>query len=58
MKAGSNLEQILESGKFAVTAELGPPKGTNQAAVQKKAEVLRGACDAQTAAHLYGSAKR
>ncbi len=46
MKAGSNLEQILESGKFAVTAELGPPKGTNQAAVQKKAEVLRGACDA------------
>ncbi len=46
MKAGSNLEQILESGKFAVTAELGPPKGTNQAAVQKKAELLRGACDA------------
>lgn len=46
MKAGSNLEQILESGKFAVTAELGPPKGTNQAAVQKKAEVLRGVCDA------------
>ncbi len=46
MKAGSNLEQILESGKFAVTAELGPPKGTNQAAVQKKAEVLRGSCDA------------
>ncbi len=46
MKAGSNLEQVLENGKFAVTAELGPPKGTNQAAVQKKAEVLRGACDA------------
>jgi 5,10-methylenetetrahydrofolate reductase len=46
MKAGSNLEQILENGKFAVTAELGPPKGTNQAAVQKKAEVLRGSCDA------------
>ena len=46
MKAGSNLEQILEGGKFAVTAELGPPKGTNQAAIQKKAEVLRGSCDA------------
>ncbi len=46
MKAGSNLEQILESGKFAVTAELGPPKGTNQAAIQKKAEILRGSCDA------------
>lgn len=46
MKAGSDLEQILESGTFAVTAELGPPKGTSQAAVQKKAELLRGVCDA------------
>jgi len=46
MKAGSNLERVLESGAFAVTAELGPPKGTNQQLVQKKAEQLRGACDA------------
>ncbi len=46
MKAGSNLEQVLESGKFAVTAELGPPKGTNQELVRKKAEALRNACDA------------
>lgn len=46
MKAGSNLEKVLDSGKFAVTAELGPPKGTNQQMITKKAEVLRGACDA------------
>jgi 5,10-methylenetetrahydrofolate reductase len=29
MKAGTNLEKILESGRFAVTAEAGPPKGTS-----------------------------
>ncbi|MBI4284615.1 MAG: methylenetetrahydrofolate reductase [Chloroflexi bacterium] len=46
MKAGSNLEKVLESGRFAVTAEAGPPKGTSAAVVQKKAETLRNACDA------------
>ena len=46
MKAGSNLEKVLENGTFAVTAELGPPKGTNQEMVRKKAEGLRNACDA------------
>jgi len=46
MKAGSNLEQVLENGKFAVTAELGPPKGTNIKVVQRKADVLRGVVDA------------
>ncbi len=46
MKAGTNLEKILESGRFAVTAEAGPPKGTSAAVIQKKGEVLRGCCDA------------
>jgi len=46
MRAGSNLEKMLESGQFAVTAELGPPKGTNQRVVERKAEVLRQCCDA------------
>jgi len=46
MKAGTNLEKVLESGKFAVTAEAGPPKGTNAAAIQKKGELLRHCCDA------------
>jgi methylenetetrahydrofolate reductase (NADPH) len=46
MKAESNLERVLEGGKFAVTAELGPPKGTSQHAMKKKAEALRLACDA------------
>jgi 5,10-methylenetetrahydrofolate reductase len=46
MKAGTNLEKVLESGMFAVTAEAGPPKGTSVAVMQRKAEVLRHCCDA------------
>jgi len=46
MKAGSNLEKILTAGHFAVTAELGPPKGPDVGVIQKKAEFLRGVVDA------------
>lgn len=46
MKAGTNLEKVLQSGKFAVTAEAGPPKGTSAGSVQKKGEALRHCCDA------------
>ena len=46
MKAGTNLEKVLESGKFAVTAEAGPPKGTSAEAIPKKGERLRHYCDA------------
>ena len=46
MKAGTHLERVLESGKFAVTAEAGPPKGTSAEVMQKKAELLRHCCDA------------
>jgi len=46
MKAGTNLEKILETGRFAVTAEAGPPKGTSAAVIQRKAELLRSCCDA------------
>jgi 5,10-methylenetetrahydrofolate reductase len=46
MKAGTNLEKVLESGRFAVTAEAGPPKGTSAAVMQRKAEALRYCCDA------------
>ena len=46
MKAGTNLEKILEGGKFAVTAEAGPPKGTGARVMQRKGELLRSCCDA------------
>ncbi len=46
MKSGSNLERVLEKGEFAVTAELGPPKGNNVDVVFKKAKYLKGIVDA------------
>lgn len=46
MKSGSNLEQVLESGQFAVTAECGPPKGTSARVIQRKGELLKNCCDA------------
>ena len=46
MKAGSKLEQTLASGQFAVTAELGPPKGTGTKALMRKVEQFKGVVDA------------
>ena len=46
MKAGTNLEKVLESGRFAVTTEAGPPKGSSTGVIQRKGELLRRCCDA------------
>jgi len=46
MKAGSNLEKVFTQGHFAVTAELGPPKGNDTNVIQKKVDFLRGYVDA------------
>ena len=46
MKSGSNLEKVLEGGHFAVTAEVGPPKGTSAEVIQKKGDILKSYCDA------------
>src|SRR4030043_2000089 len=46
MKSGSNLEKILDGGYFAVTAEVGPPKGTSASVIQKKGDLLKTCCDA------------
>ena len=46
MKAGSNLEKVFEKGAFAVTGELGPPKGNDISVVKKKAALLKGNVDA------------
>jgi 5,10-methylenetetrahydrofolate reductase len=46
VRAGSRLEQILESGQFAVTAEAGPPKGSSPDGMRKKGELLKSSCDA------------
>jgi methylenetetrahydrofolate reductase (NADPH) len=46
MKSASKLQRLLESGIFAVTAELGPPKGPDTDLVTRKIGLLRGYCDA------------
>ncbi|HET98116.1 MAG TPA: methylenetetrahydrofolate reductase, partial [Desulfurivibrio alkaliphilus] len=46
MKSGSRLEQVLRSGAFAVTGELGPPKSGNPEVVREKARLLKGRVDA------------
>ena len=46
MKAGSNLEKVLDGGYFAVTAEVGPPKGTSASVIRRKGELLKLYCDA------------
>ena len=46
MKAGSNLEKILEKGQFAVTCECGPPKSANGDVIRQKAKMIKGKVDA------------
>ena len=46
MKSNSNLEKVLESGRFAVTAELGPPLNADREIVKRKAKILKGYVDA------------
>ena len=46
MTYGSNLEKILSEGKFAVTAEIGPPKGADSNKIKEKAEIVKGFADA------------
>jgi methylenetetrahydrofolate reductase (NADPH) len=46
MKSGSRLERVLAAKLFAVTAELGPPRGADPEDIRKKAAHLRGVVDA------------
>jgi methylenetetrahydrofolate reductase (NADPH) len=42
----SNLQTVLEAGKFAVTAEAGPPRGAKPEVIREKAKILKGCVDA------------
>jgi len=46
MEYKSNFERILSEGKFAVTAEIGPPKGSDPDKIKDKAEIVKGYADA------------
>ena len=45
MKSDSRLEKVLAAGKFAVTAELGPPQNADPEAIKKKAQYCLGNVD-------------
>ena len=45
MKAGSNLEKVLSQGHFAVTAECGPPRGSDAEVIRRKAGLIKGNAD-------------
>lgn len=55
MKAGSRLERVLRSGRFAVTAELNPPDSADPQAVYDRALVLASVCDAINATDASGA---
>lgn len=46
MKSGSHLGEVLTSGQFAATGELGPPKSADGGVIRRKAEILKGYVDA------------
>jgi len=45
-RCDSNLARVLAAGEFAVTGELGPPKGHDAEVVRSKARLLAGCVDA------------
>jgi len=45
MKSASTLERVLTAGKFAVTAELGPPQNANPDVIKKKSQYMLGNVD-------------
>ena len=46
MKTESKLQQILDSGQFAVTAEIGPPKHSSAEGIRHHAEMMKDYVDA------------
>ena len=46
MSPRSNLERVLSTGSFAVTAEIGPPRSASPEALRKKVSKLKGYADA------------
>jgi len=46
LRAGSRLERVLSQGHFAVTVEIGPPRGPNADSVRRKANMLKNLADA------------
>ncbi len=54
----SNLQKSLENGKFAVTCEIGPPKGVDISEIEDIAHILKGLVDAVNVTDLQSSVMR
>ena len=52
------LRSALDAGRFAVTAEIGPPRGADPNVVSRKAELLRGWVDAANVTDNQGATVR
>ncbi|WP_414711182.1 methylenetetrahydrofolate reductase [Pseudonocardia sp.] len=55
MPAVSGLRAALRSGRFVVTAEIGPPRGADPDAIERKAELLLGWVDAANVTDNQGA---
>lgn len=53
-----SLKPLLEAGKFVVTAEVAPPKGTDVTEVKESAELLKGRIDAANVTDQQSSIMR
>jgi 5,10-methylenetetrahydrofolate reductase len=51
----TNFQKSLENGKFAVTCEIGPPKGTDIKEIEDTAQILKGKVDAVNVTDLQSS---
>ncbi|MBN2073397.1 MAG: methylenetetrahydrofolate reductase [Actinobacteria bacterium] len=54
----SKLEKSLDEGKFAITCEIGPPKGADQEEIREAAEYLKGIADGINVTDLQSSVMR
>jgi methylenetetrahydrofolate reductase (NADPH) len=53
-----SLQPLFEAGKFVITTEVGPPKGTDIAELEEAAELLRGKVDAANVTDQQSSVMR
>jgi len=53
-----SLQPLFEAGKFVITTEVGPPKGTDITELEEAAEVLRGRVDAANVTDQQSSVMR
>jgi methylenetetrahydrofolate reductase (NADPH) len=53
-----SLQQLFDAGKFVVTTEVGPPKGTDISEIEEAAELLRGRVDAANVTDQQSSVMR